>query len=187
MPNPLGLSERARLALAGLLLPEWRGGHYRDSVTEEGWFTVRKYSCTELADDPRATPYEEPVTSGCNLLLTAGAAAYHNRLIGTSVTDFSATNARIAVGNGTAAVVVGQTDLQGATKTRKIVDGAPTVSGNQISWVSTFLSADGNHAWEEAGIANAASAGTLLNRVVQTFGTKTSGLQWVITGQVSIS
>jgi hypothetical protein len=181
------LLERARLALAGLMAPEWRGGHLRDCVTEEGWFTVCKYSCAELTEDPRATPYEAPVTSGCNLLLTAGAAAYHNRLIDTAVTDFSATNARIAVGNGTTAVAAAQTDLQGSTKTRKIVDAAPSVSGNQISWVATFLSGDGNHAWEEAGVANASSSGTLLNRVVQNFGTKTSGLQWVITGSVSLS
>lgn len=179
--------ERAQLALAGLVAPEWRGGHLRDTVTEEGWFTVRKYSCAELAEDPRATPYEEPITSGCNLLLTSGANAYHNRLIGTTVTAFDASGARIAVGNGTTAVAAAQTDLQGGTKTRKIVDGAPTVSGNTISFVATFLSADANHAWEEAGIANASSAGVMLNRVVQSFGTKSSGLQWVITGSISLS
>jgi hypothetical protein len=179
--------ERARLALAGLVAPQWRGGLLRDTVTEEGWFTVAKYSCAELAADPRATPYEEPVTSGCNLLLTAGAGAYHNRLIDTTVTAFDATNARIAVGNGTAAVAAAQTDLQGGTKTRKIVDATPSVSGNQISWVATFLSADANHAWEEAGVANAASGGILLNRVVQSYGTKTSGLQWTITGSITLA
>lgn len=180
-------AERARLALAGLTAPEWCGGHLRDTVTEEGWFTVRKYSCAELAEDPRTTPYEEPITSGCNLLLTSGANAYHNRLIATTVTAFDATNARIAVGNGTTAVSAAQTDLQGGTKTRKLVDAAPTVSGNTINFVATFLSADANHAWEEAGIANASSAGVMLNRVVQTFGTKSSGLQWVITGSLSLS
>lgn len=179
--------ERVRLALAGFLAPEWRGGLLRDTATEEGWFTVRKYSCAELAADPRATPYEEPTTSGCNLLLTSGANTYQNRLISTSITAFDATNARIAVGNGTASVVAGQTDLQGGTKTRKVVDGTPTVSGNQISCVATFATGDANHAWEEAGIANAASGGVLLNRVVQSFGTKSSGLQWVITGTIALS
>lgn len=179
--------ERIRLALAGLVVPEWRGGLLRDTVTEEGWFTVRKYSCAELAADPRATPYEEPVTSGCNLLLTSGANAYHQRLIAAAVTAFDATNARIAVGDGTTAVAYAQTDLQGATKTRKPVDGTPTISGNQISFVATFLSGDGNHAWNEVGIANASSGGEMLNRVVQSYGTKTSGLQWVITGTIALS
>lgn len=179
--------DRVRLALAGLMAPEWRGGLLRDTVVEEGWFTVRKYSCAELAADPRATPYEEPITSGCNLLLTSGAQAYHNRLIDTSVTAFDGTNARIAVGNGTTAAAVGQTDLQGGTKTRKLVDATPTVSGNQINFVATFLSAEGNHAWEEAGIVNANSGGSMLNRVVQSFSSKTSGLQWTITGIIALS
>lgn len=183
----LPMLERARLAFAGLVAPEWRGGLLRDTATEEGWFTVRKYACDELAADPRATPYEEPITSGCNLLLTSGANTYHQRLVDTSVTAFDGTNARIAVGNGTAAVTAGQTDLQGATKTRKLVDGTPTVSGNQISCVATFLTGEGNHAWDEAGIANAGSGGILLNRVVQSYGTKSSGLQWVITGTISLS
>jgi hypothetical protein len=179
--------DRARLALVGLVAPEWRGGHLRDTVTEEGWFTVAKYSCAELAEDPRATPYEEPVTSGCNLLLTSGANAYHQRLIDTAVTAFDASGARIAVGDGSTAVSAGQTDLQGSTRTRKLVDGAPTVSGNQISFVATFLSAEANHVWSEAGVANASTAGVMLNRVVQAYGTKTSGLQWVITGTLSLS
>ena len=125
---------------------------------------------------------------GDNLLLTAGATALWNRLAGLgAVTAFDATNGRLCVGNGTAAAGVGQTDLQGATKTRKLFDAAPTVSTNTFTAVTTFTTADANHAWEEAGIANASSGGVLLNRVVQSYGTKTSSLQWVLTGVLSAS
>ena len=155
-----------------------------ESVKWRGRFVVAKY----WADDDlaRATPYE--VLEGDNLLLTAGATALWNRLAGLgAVTAFDATNGRLCVGNGTAAAGIGQTDLQGATKTRKLFDAAPTISTNTFTAVTTFTTADANHAWEEAGIANASSGGVLLNRVVQSYGTKTSSLQWVLTGVLSAS
>ena len=150
-----------------------------DCVTWHGRFVVAKY----WADDDlkRATPYE--VLEGDNLLLTAGATALWNRLAGLgSVTAFDATNGRLCVGSGTTAVSAGQTDLQGASKTRKVFDAAPTISTNTFTCVTTFTTSDANHAWEEAGIANAASGAVLLNRVVQSFGTKTGSVQWVLTG-----
>ena len=135
----------------------------------------------------RGAPARTTGSSDPNLLLTSGANALWERLIGTGVTTFSNTNARLAVGNGTAPVNAAQTDLQGATKTRKLVDAAATVSGNQITFVSTFTTSDANHAWEEAGVANAGSGGVLLNRVVQSFGTKTGSLQWVLTAILTLS
>lgn len=155
-----------------------------ESVSWHGRFVVAKF----WADDDlsRATPYE--VLEADNLLLTAGASALWNRLAGLgAVTAFDATNGRLCVGNGTAAAAVGQTDLQGASKTRKLFDAAPTISTNSFTAVTTFTTADANHAWEEAGVANAAAGGVLLNRVVQTFGTKTSSVQWVLTGVLSAS
>lgn len=177
--------DRARLALAGLIAPD---GRFGDVASWRGWYTVAKY---ESADVERwglkAKPYE--VLEGRNLLLTSGANAYHQRLIATAVTAFSSTNARIAVGDGSTAAAASQTDLQGSTKTRKLVDATPTISGNTISFVATFLSTEGNHTWNEAGIVNTGTNGTgdMLNRVVQSFGSKTSGLQWVITGTIQLS
>jgi len=153
-----------------------------DCVTWHGRFVVAKY----WADDDleRATPYE--VLEGDNLLLTAGATALWNRLAGLgAVTAFDATNGRMCVGNGTTAAAVGQTDLQGASKTRKVFDAAPTISTNTFTAVTTFTTSDANHAWEEAGIANSSSGAVLLNRVVQSFGTKTSSVQWVLTGTLT--
>jgi len=155
-----------------------------ECVTWRGRFTVAKY----WADDDlrRATPYE--VIEAENLLLTAGATAMWNRLAGLgAVNAFDATNGRLCVGSGTAAATIGQTDLQGASKTRKLFDASPTISTNSFSAVTTFTTADANHAWEEAGIANSASGATLLNRVVQTFGVKTSSVQWVLTGTLTLS
>lgn len=155
-----------------------------ETVRWRGLFVVRKY----WADDDltRATPYE--VVEGENLLLTAGATALWNRLAGLgSVTAFDGTNGRLCVGSGTAAAAIGQTDLQGASKTRKVFDAAPTISTNTFTCVTTFTTSDANHAWEEAGIANASSGAVLLNRVTQSFGTKTSSVQWVLTGVLSAS
>lgn len=155
-----------------------------DTLNWRGRFVVAKY----WADDDllRATPYE--VLEGDNLLLTAGATALWNRLAGLgSVTAFDGTNGRMCVGSGTTSVSAGQTDLQGASKTRKVFDAAPTISTNTFTAVTTFTTTDANHAWEEAGIANAASGAVLLNRVVQTFGTKTSSVQWVLTGVLTAS
>jgi len=154
----------------------------RDSFVWRGRFTVAKY----WADDDllRATPYE--VLEGDNLLLTAGANALFNRLAGLgAVTAFDATNGRLCVGNGTTAAAASQTDLQGATKTRKTFDAAPTVSAGSFTAVTTFTTADANHVWAEAGIANAATGGVLLNRTVQAFGTKSSSLQWVLTATLT--
>jgi hypothetical protein len=155
-----------------------------ETVRWHGRFTVAKF----WADDDltRATPYE--VLEGDNLLLTAGATALWNRLAGLgAVTAFDSTNGRMCVGSSPSAAAVGQTDLLGASKTRKVFDAAPTISTNSFTAVTTFTTADANHAWEEAGIANAASGGVLLNRVVQSFGTKTSSVQWVLTAVMSAS
>jgi hypothetical protein len=145
-------------------------------------FTVAKY----WADDDltRATPYE--VLEGDNMVLTAGWNALFNRFSNLgAVTAFDATNGRLCVGSGTTDVSAGQTDLVGASKSRKLFDAAPTISSGQWSAVTTFTTADANHAWSEAGIANAASGGVLFNRSLVGFGTKTSSVQWVLTATLT--
>lgn len=151
-----------------------------------GLFRVDKYITEELAEScGRVKPYD--VVEAENLLLTAGATLMLQFLAGQGApTAFNGTNGYMCIGNGTTAAVASQTDLQGATKTRKILDAAPVISGAGITFVTTFGTADANQAWEEAGLANASAAGVLLNRVVQTFGVKTSGLTWVVTGSISL-
>ena len=139
------------------------------------------------ADDDltRATPYE--VVEAENLMLTAGATLVLNRLAGISATAIDGTNGRMCVGDGTTAVSAGQTDLQGSNKFRKVFDAVPTVSGNQLQCVTTYLTSEANFAWNEAGIANSASGATLVNRFLQSFGTKSNSLQWILTITVTLS
>jgi hypothetical protein len=97
-------------------------------------------------------------------------------------TFFNASNARLGVGDSTTAFVNSQTDLQAATnKLRKLVDGAPGVAANILTFVATFTSGDANFAWQEFGVFNASTAGTMFSRVVSNQGTKVSGQVWALT------
>lgn len=102
---------------------------------------------------------------------------------------FNNANARIGVGDSTTAFSAAHTDLQAATnKFRKAMDATfPTRATNVITFKSTFGSAEANFAWNEWGVFNAASAGTMLNRVVEYNGTKLSGQTWVFQVQLTIS
>lgn len=100
---------------------------------------------------------------------------------GAQTTHFDNTNARIGVGDSTTAFAVTHTDLQAATnKLRKAMDATyPTTAANVLTFKATFGSAEANFAWNEWGVFNAASAGVMLNRVVEYNGTKLSGQTWV--------
>ena len=134
-----------------------------------------------------ATPYEVLEGEG-NLLVNAGLQLMLDKLIGAAGTVFDNANAYIGVGDSSTAAAATQTDLQAATnKLRKAMDATfPSRSGQTMSWKSTFGSGDANFAWNEWGIFNASSAGTMLNRKVESLGTKSSGT-WVLTVDVTIS
>lgn len=105
--------------------------------------------------------------------------AYRDHLatttIGAAVTAFNTANGHIGVGDGTLAFAATQTDLQGANKARKVMDaGYPTSSGGAMTFRATFGTADANFTWAEWGVFNAASLGTMMNRVIQANGTKAS-------------
>jgi hypothetical protein len=55
-----------------------------------------------------------------------------------------------------------------------------------VQFSSDFLTGEANYAWAEWAVANASSAGIILNRKVEALGTKTSGT-WTLTVTVSIS
>lgn len=97
-------------------------------------------------------------------------------------TAFTAANARLGVGDSTTAFANTQTDLQAATnKLRKLVSGAPGVATNVLTYIASFASGDANYSWQEFGLFNASSAGTMLTRVVSNQGTKVSGQVWELT------
>lgn len=150
------------------------------AVVWEGRARVEKFHDGETA------PYEV-IESEPNLMLTAGAGLMWSLVTGAGGSALNATNAHLCVGNGTTAASAGQTDLQGASKFRKLVSATPSLSTNQAAFVATFTTAEANFAWEEAGVANASSGGTLVNRFLQAFGTKTSAAQWVLTVTLSLA
>lgn len=109
-------------------------------------------------------------------------------LIGEAFTSFANANARIGVGDSSAAFGASQTDLQASTnKLRKAMEAAyPTRAGNALTFRSIFGTSEGNFAWNEWGVFNAASAGTMLNRIVASLGTKTSAQSWQLTVTVTV-
>ena len=120
-------------------------------------------------------------------LTTAGINFLSQAAIGQG-TPFSAANARLGVGNGSTAFAVGQTDLQGSSKLRKVMDaGYPVVAAPKITFKSTFAPAEANFSWNEWGIFNAASGGVMLNRVVESNGTKQSNQTWILEVDVTFS
>lgn len=102
---------------------------------------------------------------------------------GAGGTAFNNANAYIGVGDSVTAFAFTQTDLQAATnKLRKGMDATyPQVATNVITFRSTFSTAEANFAWQEWGVFNASSAGTMMNRKVESLGTKTSAQSWQIT------
>ncbi len=112
-------------------------------------------------------------------------------ILSSGLVAFNNANAYLAVGNGTTAFSAAHTDLQGASKTRKAMDATyptdPPSPVNRLLWRSTFATGDANHAWDEVGVANASTAGTMLSRLVTALGTKTVSGTWVLTYYIDIT
>lgn len=118
-------------------------------------------------------------TAGLNFLagITAG-----------SGTHFSYANARLGVGNGNTAFAASQTDLQGSSKFRKVVDsGYPIIAPPKLTYKATFNQNEANFPWNEWGLFNAATGGVMLNRVVESNGTKQNNQTWVLEVEITFS
>jgi len=124
-----------------------------------------------------------------NAYVNAGGAAFLNLLIGAGGTAFNNGNAYIGVGDSSTAVAAGQTDLQAATnKLRKVMDATyPSLSGQVMTWRSTFGTSDANWQWNEVALFNASSSGTMLARgIVASPFTKTSALSIIQSYTITI-
>jgi hypothetical protein len=168
-------------------------------VAKAEW-TIEKYygdfKNVEEIKRKGAKPYEV-VKVEKNILLAEGIQAIWQLVAGVSgVTPFNASNAHIGVGDGTASASRDQTGLQGTNKYYKLVDSAPVIEQDtgvspptyRITFVATFGSDEANFSWNEATVANGSSDTAVnLNRVVGTFGTKTSGSTWVATCRVRLT
>jgi hypothetical protein len=152
----------------------------------------------QIAAGKAAEALIESIEREDNLLVIGGASALWNRLIATTVTAFDNANAHLGVGGGagsTTAAADTQTDLQGASKTRKAMDATyplhtdttGTAGSKSIVFRSTFATGDANHAWDEWGVFNAAAAGRMFNRKVEALGTKTAAATWVLTITLSLA
>jgi len=104
-------------------------------------------------------------------------------------TFFDNTNSYLGVGDGTTAFNATQTDLiAGTNKLRDAMEATyPSLSTNVITFRSLYSTAQANFDWEEWGVFNASSSGTMLCRKVETLGTKTSAQSWQLTATITVT
>lgn len=152
----------------------------------------------------------EVVEKEGNLLTIGGASIQWQTLIGNGVTTagaatgyYSNANATISVGDSTTAAADTQTELQAATNRVRVAmdatyplhtDSTGTAGSKSISFRSTYGTAVANWAWQEWGIFNGpgtggppTTGGRMLNRKVESLGTKTSAATWVLTITLSLA
>lgn len=122
-------------------------------------------------------------------LTNAGRNHLATTLVGEAVTAFDNSNAHLGAGDSTTAFSAAQTDLVAASnKTRKAMDSTyPQRSTNVLTFRSTFGTSDANYAWEEWGVFNASSSGTMFSRKVESLGTKTSAQSWQLTVTLTLT
>lgn len=123
------------------------------------------------------------------MALTTAFRDYVAGLVTGTGTPFNNANSYIGVGDSSTAFAAGQTDLQAAAnKLRKAMDATyPTVATNVLTFRSTFGTGDANWAWNEWATFNAASSGTMMQRKVESLGTKTSAQSWQITVTITFA
>lgn len=149
-------------------------------------------------------PFESIESEG-NLLVIGGGSALWQFLLGNGTTTagqaltyFNNAQAAIGVGDSTTAASNTQTNLQAATnKLRKAMDATypqhtdttGTASSLTITLRSTYTTGEANFAWQEWGVFNSATdgVGRMLNRKVESLGTKTSAASWTLTITISLA
>lgn len=103
---------------------------------------------------------------------------------------YSNANAHIGVGDGNTAASASQTDLQGTSKFRRPMESSfpdQSQGANVMRFKSSFGTTEANYAWEEWGVFNALSAETMMNRKVESLGTKTSAQTWEFTVDIQLN
>ena len=116
-------------------------------------------------------------------LTNAGAVGFAAAFIAFVTTPY------LGVGDNSTAFAQGQTDLQAATnKLRKAMDATyPTRSSGTLTFRSTFATTDANFAWNEWGVFDASSSGTMYGRKQEALGTKTSAQTWQLTATITVA
>jgi hypothetical protein len=177
----------------------------QDHAERGNWkikWRLEKYNGLDAHEIAGAAP-DEVVEHEGNLLMYGGVSCLWQTLIGNgtatagqSLTYFSNANAAIGVGDSSTAAAATQTDLQASTNKLRVAmnssypthtDGVSSGAAT-ITFQSSFGTTQANYAWAEVAIFNSATAGIgrMLNRLVQSFGTKSGGT-WSMTVTVTIS
>ena len=134
------------------------------------------------------TPYEVIKSQG-NLALNEGLNNIWTLVCGGAATPYSASFARIGVGDSSTAATASQTDLQASTnKLYKGLDlGFPVYGTNQLAtFKASFTGSEANFVWNEWTVDNGASSGLNLNRKVENLGTKSGGT-WTLSVDLTIA
>lgn len=116
-----------------------------------------------------------------NLVVTNGLGFIASRMRDASASVMS----HMAVGSGTAAAALANAAL--GTELGRVALTSTTVTGNQVTFIATFPAGTGTGALTEAGIFNAASAGTMLCRTLFSVVNKDAGDTLSITWTITIS
>lgn len=143
-------------------------------------------------------PDEVLVREG-NALVTGGKTRIGDLLIGTGAQALSSTRAVVGVGTSNTATTAGMTSLQG-TAYYNSTTGAPGNASGVISASSLFAAGTASHAWEEwcwaiaggtivpgTNFTTATASGVMLNRAVQSLGSKGAGAAWTLSSSITIS
>jgi len=116
-----------------------------------------------------------------NLVVTNGKTYIASRMVGTAAAVMS----HMAIGTGSGTAVVGDAAL--GIQAGIVAVSAFTASTNTVTATATFPAGTGTGAIVEAGIFNAASAGTLLCRTTFPVVNKAAGDSIAITWVVTVS
>lgn len=159
-----------------------------ENVNWKPRWTIEKYHTPNGESIEGMNPYAVEKFDG-NLLMNAGGNLLLDLLIGAGGTVFNNANAYIGVGDSNTAESASHTDLQAATnKLRKAMEATfPSVSAQTVTFKSVFGTTDANFAWEEFGVFNASTAGTMLNRKISSKGTKTGSDTWTVTIDITVA
>lgn len=144
----------------------------KDSIQAAGQIHIQRWDASGALVEQRKVE---------NLLVQTGLNYIASRMKDATATVMS----HMALGAGTAAAANGQTSL--VTELGRVALASVTVSANVVTHTATFSPATATGAVTEAAILNAASAGTMLNRVAFPVVNKQAGDTVAVTWTVTIN
>ena len=108
-------------------------------------------------------------------------------VVGEAATLLDEANSYIGVGDSDAIFAAAQTDLVGTRIRKPMETGYPARTANELVFRAIFDTSEANFAWEEWGVFNAPSGGTMLNRHLESLGTKPDTQSWQMTTTITLN